>query len=306
MGDSAISKVTFAAVQESWPEMASGDNWSVAEVQVTVSDYMEMLMLQLAGQNYSKAEHRRELLAKLSSRSHGAVELKHQNISAVLNELGLFWIPGYKPRGNYQQMLAEEVVAWLERHPEFDRHAISATESPVVTPPHVDFSRFEEKIPERRSRSYSVQESTKGVVSGARGIFRDYLAREARNMFLGRAGEELVLRFEQERLSRAGQERLAAQVEHSARVRGDGLGFDVLSYEISGQERFIEVKTTSFAKETPFFATAAEVEFARRNANQFNVYRLFQFKSDPKYFVLPGAIEQHCYLDPQSFRCGFK
>lgn len=54
------------------------------------------------GQKYNKSAHRKALLKQLNGRSDGAVELKHQNISAVLRDLDCFWIPGYKPRGNYQ------------------------------------------------------------------------------------------------------------------------------------------------------------------------------------------------------------
>jgi hypothetical protein len=49
-----------------------------------------MLTLELAGQRYNKSAHRRELLQKLNGRSNGAVELKHQNISAVLLDLNCF------------------------------------------------------------------------------------------------------------------------------------------------------------------------------------------------------------------------
>lgn len=49
----------------------------------------------------SRTRQRRELLQKLNGRSNGAVELEHQNISAVLRDLNCFWIPGYKPRSNY-------------------------------------------------------------------------------------------------------------------------------------------------------------------------------------------------------------
>lgn len=286
--------------------MPAGENWSQAEVREAVSDYMQMLTLQLAGQSYNKAEHRRALMSRLSGRSHGSVELKHQNISAVLNDHGLFWIPGYKPRGNYQQLLADEVLTWLGTHPEFDRHALAAAEAPAVAPRHIDFTAFEEAKPDRMRPNTAVEES--GASFGSRrgrGCFRDYLAREARNSSLGRAGEELALRYEQERLSRAGFERLAGKVEHVTRTQGDGIGFDILSFETSGEERFVEVKTTAFAKETPFFATTTEVAFARDNPTRYHLYRLFLFKAAPKCFILPGVLEQHCTLDPDSFRCSF-
>lgn len=63
-------------------------NWSREEVEATVSDYFEMLALELRGEPYNKAEHNRNLQKFLNARTKAAVELKHQNISAVLIELG--------------------------------------------------------------------------------------------------------------------------------------------------------------------------------------------------------------------------
>src|SRR5882762_6389485 len=83
--------------------------WSRIEVDATVADYLDMLTQELSGQTYNKTDHRRALRRKLVERSDGAIELKHQNISAVLLALGCPWISGYKPRSNYQNLLFEVV-----------------------------------------------------------------------------------------------------------------------------------------------------------------------------------------------------
>jgi len=85
-------------------------DWSPEELQAIVSDYMEMLDSELRGQKYRKADHRRNLLPKLTARTEGSVEFKHQNISAVLQEVGLQWIKGYRPASNYQQALKQVVL----------------------------------------------------------------------------------------------------------------------------------------------------------------------------------------------------
>lgn len=56
--------------------------WSRQEVEATVRDYFDMLALELRGEQYNKAAHNRGLRARLDDRSPGAVERKHQNISA--------------------------------------------------------------------------------------------------------------------------------------------------------------------------------------------------------------------------------
>jgi hypothetical protein len=249
------------------------------------------------------------LIEELDGRSEGSVELKHQNISAVLRDLGYFWIPGYKPRSNYQERLAVEVERWVTQNPDLDGYALAAAEAPAAAPEHFDFEGFQVSSPPLREgaeagvREYQQASYQEGPRVAMR---RDYAAREAYNTSLGRAGEELIYKFEKHRLLQAGHTGLAAKVEHVARTQGDGLGFDILSFEESGEERFIEVKTTTFAKETPFFASAAEIRFAQRNARRFALFRLFDFRRKPKCFALPGQIESQCALDPFTYRCAFR
>ncbi len=52
----------------------------------------------------------------LDNRSEGSVEFKHQNISAVLIELGQPYIKGYLPRFNYQQILKEAIIDYLNQN----------------------------------------------------------------------------------------------------------------------------------------------------------------------------------------------
>ena len=113
------------------------------------------------------------------------------------------------------------------------------------------------------------------------------------------------MKFEQHRLLKARRENLADRVEHVAKTQGDGIGFDVLSFDADGRERFIEVKTTTFAKETPFFVSSGELRFAEKNAERFSLYRLFEFRKAPKCYVLPGVIQNHCVLDAVTYRCWF-
>ncbi len=98
--------------------MPRNEVWSRAEVAATVADYLDMLRQELAGAPYSKAAHRRELAARLDGRSGPSIEFKRANISAVLAERGLRHIAGYKPRGNYQRALSEELDRQLATYPD--------------------------------------------------------------------------------------------------------------------------------------------------------------------------------------------
>jgi hypothetical protein len=244
----------------------------------------------------------RALRQKLGERSDTAIERKHQNISAILLELDCPWIPGYKPLGNYQQLLFDIVEDHVRTNPIFDEVALEAVDRPATAPLVTEVASVVVAPPEVRR---SVEQESAKYRLPRKPARRDYLQREAQNASLGLAGEEFVVAFERARLISNGRSGLGERVEHVSKTKGDGLGFDVLSFEHTGEERFIEVKTTSFAKETPFYVSRNEIEFSKEFANQFRLYRLFQFRSDPRMFQLSGAVGDNCLLDPCTFIARF-
>ena len=63
---------------------------------------------------------------------------------------------------------------------------------------------------------------------------------------------------------------------------GDGVGFDVLSFDEGDEsERLIEVKTTGLGKHFPFYVTANEVRCSEDCPERFRLYRVFDFARDP-------------------------
>jgi hypothetical protein len=74
------------------------------ELDAIVADYFDMLEADLSGRPYVKSRHSQALMARIG-RTHRSVEFKRQNISAVLDELGMPWIPGYLPKRNYQNAI---------------------------------------------------------------------------------------------------------------------------------------------------------------------------------------------------------
>lgn len=86
----------------------------------------------------------------------------------------------------------------------------------------------------------------------------DYVRRDSANRRLGRLGEEFAVELEQRRLSVHGRDDLAGKVELVSDTRGDGLGFDILSFdEVDDSEGLVEVKTTTQGKYFPFYLTAS-------------------------------------------------
>jgi hypothetical protein len=272
------------------------NDWSREEVEATVSDYFEMLAMELRGKPFNKAEHNRNLQNLLSNRNRKAVDFKHGNISAILTELGYPYIDGYKPLKNYQNLLYDVVAERLSHAVGLDEAAISAVEQPIeqvpaadnlilVNPPHRD-----EDKPKLYDRPSQIRKPVR----------RNYLEMESRNQTLGLAGEKLILEFEHKRLWQAGKKDLANRIEHVAEL-SDGFGFDIRSFETDGHERLIEVKTTRFGELTPFFASKNEVDVSDVREKEFQLYRLFKFAEQPRLFILPGSLRKTCSLDAIQF-----
>src|SRR4030095_9374540 len=128
-------------------------DWTRIEVEAIVADYVQMLALELSGQSFNKAEHRRRLGALLENRSEGSIEFKHCNISAAMIDLGFPYLAGYKPRSNYQALLAEVVAAQVKAKPSMDEVALAAVRQPAFTPVIEDFAKVKSEAPQMQLRA---------------------------------------------------------------------------------------------------------------------------------------------------------
>jgi hypothetical protein len=285
-----------------------GRPWSPVEVEATAAHYFAMLEKELRGERYNKSEHRRQLLPFLQDRTETAVERKHQNISAVLIELGFPWIEGYKPLGNVQDLLRDVVSDRLSNADHLHALVAREVEREVEVPSVEDLLRVWADPPKFAPGAAGLVPPQRGVKE-ASADYRppvNYLEREARNQALGAAGERFVLSVERARLAADGNERLASRVEQVSSTRGDGEGFDILSFESDTRERLIEVKTTGFGRDTPFFVTENERQVSKRERKYYHLYRVFGFRRDPRLFVKQGAFDEICRLEPQSYRGSFR
>lgn len=274
-------------------------NWSKSEVEAAVADYFDMLRSELTGQKYNKTAHRHVLMEQLNNRSDGSVELKHQNISAVLIEMGIPYIDGYKPRSNYQRTLLPAAVSeFLENNTEFQALFEADVQVTPIAPTVSDFLAAMEAPPSELGQRPDAVSEVPAIYNPA-GV--NYLQREAENQSLGDAGEEFVMNFERARLIHAGKDSLAERVEQVSVTVGPTAGFDIRSFEENGSDRFIEAKTTKYGKNTPFFVTPNEIRFSEKNASRYFLYRLFRFRAEPKIFSLQGCLREKCLLEASQF-----
>jgi hypothetical protein len=297
-----LSKEEFNIMADliGFEETDDSRGWSGQEVWDTIYSYMSMLKCELNQQEYSKADSRKELLAKLSKRTQGAVEYKYQNISAILAELGYPYIVGYQPHfGHYQKRLRDAVIRYISEDDKLSSTIVKAIRRTPAKPYEV--TAISEIIvdppPSRLNRSTRQSSNRRRTASGI-----DYTAKEAANRRLGHYGEQFVLALEKVRLTNRNRADLAQKVEWITKTKGDGLGYDVLSYDEAGNKLFIEVKTTNQGKYFPFLVSANEVAIPKKLSDSYRIYRVFSFSSQPKLYILSGPITRTCNLQPITFK----
>lgn len=271
-------------------------DWTQIEVEATVASYMAMLSAELRGETYNKSEYRRNLQTLLNNRSDGAIEMKHQNISAILVSMEMPYIKGYKPLYNYQKRLFDTVAEVVNNDQTIIQSVNLELEKPITIPTVEDILGILEDPP----IVSSVKEELASYGAKRKPVKIDFLKKESRNQQLGRAGEEFVLHYEKAWLIHHGKEKLSDKVEYVADY-DDTAGFDIRSFDDNGKDRFIEVKTTTCGKEFPFYLSNNEVLKSIEQSDNYFLYRLFNFRENPRMYQLQGALEKTCHLKPVSY-----
>jgi len=278
-----------------------GEDWTSEEVDAAVASYFEMLRLDASGEKYKKIDFNADLRMKLCGRSKGSVELKHQNISAVLQSMDLPYIPGYKPRGNSQLLLRKAVQSFVLAHAEslgqiIDKladlkpsaektyKAIPIEPPPIETVTQLAATNAKLRLPRKC----------------------DFAARDEANRRLGRAGEQWAIAFEHRRLLDEGRPELLQRLDWISDRLGDGAGYDILSFDTADRPRYIEVKTTNGSYRSSFIVSRNEVEFSTEVGDEFFLYRVFQFRQEPSLYMLQGDISKQLHLEPIDYRASFR
>ena len=271
-----------------------GKPWQDDELDAIIADYFSMLAAEQAGESYVKSRHSTALMERIG-RTHRSVEFKHQNISAVLEELGLPWIPGYIPKPNYQNAIFDAIDRYLTHH----SNIFELTQTPPVSIAPSPASTFvDPPFPTRSERP--TPERLRRLVRKFDPARRDLL-----NRTLGNAGEAFVVDVERQRLAKADRADLAHKIRWVAQEEGDGAGYDILSFDLAGRERLIEVKTTNGAARTPFFLSRNECELATERPVDWCLYRVHLFSSQPRIFTIFPPLEDTVRLKPETWRASF-
>lgn len=290
-GQMTVFRVSLAEWQRATALVSSGDvrqwleydlppegkDWVPAEMEIAVRAYLDLQARQRRGELVVKQQVYRALREAMPNRTESSFEWRFQNISHVLQEHGLKWIPGLEPAANTGDLLPEIVRSVLHE----DRKALKEVPPPI--------------------RSLPAPPAHEGRRRARKPVFVDFALLAEAKRETGRRGEELIVAHERRRLLEAGRADLAARVEHVAVTQGDGLGYDVRSYDLEGRELLIEVKSTG-GNDTSFFLSVNELETSRKNPETFRIYRVVNLDSDPTFYAILPPVEKTHVLDPVVFR----
>jgi hypothetical protein len=125
----------------------------------------------------------------------------------------------------------------------------------------------------------------------------NHIQNSKENKRIGDLGELFVMQLERGKLINANKPKLAKKVAHHAIDKGDGLGYDVLSFDEKGNEMFIEVKSTKGSKNTPFYITRNELERSKQEQEKYFIYRIYNFNDElikGDVLVMQGDVSDLC------------
>jgi len=101
----------------------------------------------------------------------------------------------------------------------------------------------------------------------------------------GIKGEYVALYLEKYFLEAIGKKDLADKVRHVSVEDGDEMGYDILSFFQNGNEKYIEVKSTTGNATTPFYMSQNELNFIQSHHSNAVIYRVLITENEPKLKV---------------------
>ena len=138
----------------------------------------------------------------------------------------------------------------------------------------------------------------------------NYSEQQAISQKNGDRGEELVLRNEIEKIKQWGlPDEILSRVRRVS-LESDDYGFDILSFDKDGNERYLEVKTTkSNGKNFSFILTKNEFEQAKKYGNKYSFVIVFDILNNPHIWYMGNPFVEEPYkvkIQPFQYRVDVK
>ena len=189
-------------------------------------------------------------------------ELKYQSYDEVIENLLSFSDPNYITEKETIELIEKEII-----------NESKNVEEEITTLTNV-------KIPNGKKETRYSEISKKTIRK------TDYMKKQKKNADNGLIGERLVMAYEEEKLKRIVREDLIEKIKWVSK-ENDGTGYDIISFDESGSEIYIEIKSTESSDNTAFFISANEVDVMDKFKNKYFIYRVYDLKTkNPKFFIL--------------------
>ena len=169
-----------------------------------------------------------------------------------------------------------------------------------------DYSSLSKKILPKIEEDYSLPKPIKS--NSIKNNFNpqkiDWVELNKSNSKLGKYGESIIMGLEKEYLIENGMKNLAEKMEWISQTKGDGAGYDILSYNLDGSYKYIEVKTTCVSENESFYISDNELNFFRTHQDSYFIYRLFIDKNsdEPTLKVFNSTDILKLNLQPVSYK----
>lgn len=136
-------------------------------------------------------------------------------------------------------------------------------------------------------------------------IKKDFSAINAQKIDIGAQGEKFVLDSEIALLNSLNLEHLSSKIKHVS-LTSDTLGYDILSYDLNGNELHIEVKTTKENSESSFYMSENELSSFKKNPC-YRIYRVFNFSEETRsgnVFIINSyaELEQYFQIEASNYK----
>jgi len=134
-----------------------------------------------------------------------------------------------------------------------------------------------------------------------KGVDVDFQGKAKEQKDLGDKGEILVKEREINFLKEKNLHDKSALVA----IVQDGKGYDVYSFDEFGNEKFIEVKTTTGNEYSSFFLSENEIDFMLLNKNKYCIYRVYNYDEEnnfAEFYELKGDVESQLLMKPTEYK----
>jgi hypothetical protein len=167
----------------------------------------------------------------------------------------------------------------------------------------IQSEKFQDRLVlQERPSGYEIMPESKRSFQG---IDKDFEKEATEKKEIGNAGEELVKQREIAFLNSKKMFEEALRVE----IVKDGKGYDVFSFDEDGNEKYIEVKTTTGNVLTPFYLSDNEFDFMKQNVGNYFIYRLYNFDLENnfgEFFILNEDVAIQLIMKPTAYKVVIK